>query len=219
MKRMTGLVALCILAMGVSAQATEMTIYVAENTSVTYYYHLTDAVTWHGNYFGQDVKTFWKFDLSSLAVPPGSSIQINSAVFHLCGESSYPSSIPLPTQTMYQTSSVWPAGFTTTNAPAFGPALGTYTYPGGFTGTDIDCKDYLQSTLNSGETLMSFGSEGASTYVDSNDMRMFRMIGKDYTYYGLGYIPQLLIDYTVVPEPASLIMLALGGLTLIRRKK
>jgi hypothetical protein len=194
------LVFLCLA--GLSAQAIETTIYVAEDTSASYV-GLKDSVTWHGNYCAANVKTFWKFALAELAVPPGCIIQINSANFRLHGESSYGNN--LPTETVYQVlDNNWTAGnFTIDNAPALGPALGSYTYPGGFVSVYIDCKDYLQSVLNAGGTRISFGSQASNVYVDETNPNRFRMIGKTYTQYGIAYTPRLDIDYTIFSNESS----------------
>ncbi len=197
-----------LLLAGVSlAQAATAVIYDLEDTTVTYYYSLTPYVTFHGNTSGMDTMVFWKFDISELLPPPGGSIEILSAHLRIHGESSYGNN--LPTDTVYQVpDNSWVAGyFYTYNAPAFGPVLGTYNYPGGFVGVNIDCKDYLQSTLNSGSSLISFGSQAPNNYVDETNPNYFRMIAKTYTMYGIGYTPKLEVSYvmTLPQAPAPVI--------------
>ncbi len=182
----------------ISAQAIETTIYVAEDASATDYYGKTDYVTFHGNWCGQNVKAFWKFDISELTPPAGCFVRINSAHLRLHGESF--GGTNLPTNTIYQVpDNSWTAGtFLFSTAPVFGPALGTYNFPGGFVGVNIDCKDYLQATLNSGGSLISFGSQAPNYYESEANPNYFRMIGKTYTMYGIGYTPKLEIDYSIV---------------------
>ena len=220
MKKLAVLLTLCVLVMGVSAQAAETFIRANDVVSATYYYHNTDPVTWHGNYFGQEVKNFWKFPLATLAAEAseGNSIQINSATLILICESSYPSS-QMPTQTLYQVQdNNWEEGFTIENAPQFNDAITTFGYTDSFGGIYVDVKDYLQSRLDSDATHIAFGGYGISPYVDEDDKNMFRMVSLGYGY-DEHYAPKIIIDYTVVPEPVTLITLALGGLALVRRKK
>ncbi|NLE28312.1 MAG: hypothetical protein GX629_01425 [Phycisphaerae bacterium] len=186
------------------AMGGETAIKASRVVTATASYHMEQYVSWHGNYYGAEVKNFWQFPLESLAsqIPDDGSIQINSATLVIHGEHQYPGT-QHATQTIYETSSDWLPDFTTANAPAFGDEIGTFDFPSGFTGVYIDCKDYLQSVLDTGDTVISFGGYGISDYVDEIEQNMVRMIALGYPDTNDHYAPRLDINYTIIVPPTA----------------
>ena len=171
----------------------------------------------YSGYYYTDVDTvnnYLKFDVSSLNVP---GLVVQSAKLTIWTGGQYG---PTFSENVYAVASdSWTkTSVTNANKPAFGSLLTTVGWPGdwaSFVITPASLAAYVQQEAT-GDGIVSLGMKAAADCVMQTNMtpRHVWYMGTDPTTW---YATTL--DVTYIPEPATMTMLGLGALAMLRRRR
>lgn len=226
MKRLSMVMAVGLMAVG-SVQALTMDLPVTKDSS--YRAGSGWPAGWYGNYAGtirvsyQDSSYFYA-DLPTISLSPGESVQINSVTlnYFVYGVVEAPSSVTVTDQA-FRISNSWaegpavgdnPGGWDTTTAPpTTAEGYGSYTLAGvpvsDLTGwKSIDITALVQGWMDG--TYPNYGVAVRQTGGDWALQELHSLQNANGPYFHA--------DFSIVPEPVTMVLVCVGGLGVARRK-